>query len=126
MVLPEIAVKTGTKLITILAPTAFKEISKLLKEEHGSKVKMGAFPGCAIEMAGDKACIVADTKHGGVVFLTSDNIKSYRFVKEKERQVGLKRHTYYYYDIIFKDGSESYVRMRKKYVKAMKLFTPDN
>ena len=45
-----------------------------------------------------------------------------RYVKEKKRTVGLARHTYFYYDITFKDGSESYVRMRRKYRDAMERY----
>lgn len=114
-------------LLKILGPEDYKKlIKKILKyigKPHGSKVKEGAFKDCTIELAGDKAFIAVAPKKGKIVWLTSDNIESYRFVKEKERLHYTKYKTYYYYNITFKDGKTSYVRMRKKYRKAMMKYT---
>lgn len=109
-------------IITVVAPNAWGKIKKFLGKNRGSKVKRGAFQDCSIEMFGDKACIVVDEDSGEIIMLTSDTIQTYRYVKEKERTVGLSRHTYFYYDITFKDGSESYVRMRKKYLEAIERY----
>ena len=71
-------------------------------------------------MFGDKTCIQLNESGSRVLLLTSENIQSYRFVKEDFKVS--KGKTYYYYDIIFRDGSESYVRMSKKYRKAMERY----
>ncbi len=119
------ALITVVDLVKLLG---FKNIQDLLAyflKNHGSKVKEGAFKDCTIELAGDKAFIAVTPKKGEIVWLTSDNIRSYQFVKEKERfrPRKMKYKTYYYYTITFKDGSQSYVRMRKKYRKAMEKYT---
>ena len=72
-------------------------------------------------MFGDKACIQLDKAGSRVLLLTSENIQSYRYVKKKYHKLKLK--DYYYYEITFKDGSESYVRMSKKYRDAMERYT---
>lgn len=108
---------------TILGPTALNKLKNYIEKPHGSKVKEGAFKDCTIELAGDKAFIVATAEKGEIVCLTSEYIQSYQFVKEKQKLHRGKFKTYYYYKITFKDGSESYVRMRKKYCKAMKKYT---
>ena len=108
-------------VVTIVAPTVWGKIKSYFGKDHGSKVKRGAFQECSIEMFGDKACILVNGNSGEVVFLTSDTIQSYRFIKKKDRLPQMK--TYYYYEIIFNDGSESYVRMRRKYVEAMERYT---
>lgn len=120
--IPPEVIPVVKKVAVLVAPTAFKEAKKYFDKDHGSKVKKGSFQECSIEMFGDKACIVVDEEHGEVVFLTSDTIQSCQYVKEKKRTVGLTRHTYFYYDITFKDGSESYVRMRRKYRDAMERY----
>ena len=48
-------------------------------------------------------------------------VESYRFVEKKYKKLKLKDY-YYYYEITFKDGSESYVRMSKKYRDAMERY----
>ena len=123
MYIPPEAVQAAKAIVTTLAPSALSAAKKYWSKDHGSKVKQGAFQECSIEMFGDKACIVVNEDSGEVVMLTSDTIQSYRYVKEKKRTVGLTRHTYFYYDIIFKNGSESYVRMRRKYREAMESYT---
>lgn len=99
-----------------------KLIEKKPWKKRGSKVKDGAYKDCAIEMIGDKAVIVSKETYK-VIELTSEYIESYQFLKEKERIVNFKQHTYYYYFINFKDGERSYVRMRRKYRDAMKMYT---
>lgn len=117
--IPPEALVAAKKIAVFLAPTVIAQAKKYWEKDHGSKVKQGTFQECSIEMFGDKACIVVNEEQGEVVFLTSDTIQSYQYVKEKKRTVGLARHTYFYYDIKFNDGSESYVRMRRKYRDAM-------
>lgn len=107
------------KILTTLGPVAGKEIIKLLGKNPGSKVKMGAYQGCPITLFGNKACIVTNADNGEVVFLTSDTIEDYSYIKEKKRLAGVTLRTYFYYDIKFKNGSESYIRMRRKYRDAM-------
>lgn len=117
--------KTASDMVKILAPMVLEEMREKLEKyksiPHGSKVKKGAFKDCTIELDkdGGKAFIVVNPVKGEVVWLTSENIRSFQFVKEKERLHNLKMKTYYYYSITFKDGSTSYVRMRKKYRNAM-------
>lgn len=108
-------------IVTFVAPNAWKQIKKYFSKDHGSKVKQGTFQECSIEMFGDKACIVVNENSGEVVMLTSDTIQSYRYIQEKYKASRMKK--YYYYDIIFKDGRESYVRMSKKYREAMESYT---
>jgi len=121
--IPPEALAAAKKIAVFLAPTVLAQAKKYWEKDHGSKVKQGKFQECSIELFGDKACIVVNEDQGEVVFLTSDTIQSYQYVKEKKRIVGLTRHTYFYYDITFKDGSESYVRMRRKYRDAMLSYT---
>lgn len=120
---PGTLIAAGQKVLTVLGPIAGNKLVKYLSKDHGSKVKMGAYQECPIGLFGDKACIITDADNGEVIFLTSDTIQSYKYIKEKRRIVGITNHTYFYYNITFKDGSESYVRMRRKYREAMKSYT---
>lgn len=110
----------ATTIGPVLLKEAKKRFKKYVNKNRGSKVKKGEFADASIEMYGDKACIQLDESGKQVLLLTSDNIQSYRFVKEDYKVSRGK--TYYYYDIIFRDGSESYVRMSKKYRKAMERY----
>lgn len=112
-----------TEMATIFGPEILNKLKNYAGKPHGSKVKEGAFKDCLIELAGDKAFIVVTAEKGEIVWLTSEYIKSYQFVKEKEKLRKGKFKTYYYYTITFKDDSVSYVRMRKKYLKAMMKHT---
>lgn len=113
------------KLVATLAPEVLNCIRKRVLDyagkPHGSKVKDGAYKDCLIELDSKEeyAFIVVDMSQGEVVYLTSDTIQSYEFLKEDKKLRKGKFKTYYYYNIIFKDGSRSYVRMRKKYRDAM-------
>lgn len=111
-------------LAKVLGPEVLAELIKYFGKTHGSKVKEGSYKDCTIELDGDKAFIVTNPEKGEVVWLTSDNIQSYKFVKEKEKLHNMKMETYYYYSITFKDGSTSYIRMREKYKIAMIRHTP--
>lgn len=110
---------------TTVAPVALdiakKQFQKYFSRDHGSKVKMGEFAEATIEMYGDKACIKLNENGSKVLLLTSDTIHSYRFIEEKFHISRMK--DYYYYDITFKDGSTSYVRMSEKYRDAMLRYT---
>ena len=116
-----IAKDAAQKIVVALAPAALAKAKRYWSKDHGSKVKRGAFQECSVEMFGDKACIMVNEDSGEVVMLTSETIQTYRYVKEKYKTSRMK--TYYYYDITFKDGSESYVRMSKKYREAMESYT---
>lgn len=116
-----IAKEAAQKIVVTLAPAALAKAKRYWSKDHGSKVKRGAFQECSVEMFGDKACIVVNEDSGEVVMLTSETIQICRYVKEKFKTSRMK--TYYYYDITFKDGSESYVRMSKKYREAMESCT---
>lgn len=106
-------IKAVKGIVTVVGPG----VLKYQKGNHGSKVKRGAYQDCEIDMFGDKACIVVDSDGSEIVLLTSEYIESYKFVEEKFRKKKMK--TYYYYEIYFKDGQKSYVRMSKKYRDAM-------
>lgn len=112
-----IDIATVKGIVSILAPVALEKAKGYWGGNHGSKVKMGAFQECKVEMFGDKACIVVDPERGEIILLTSDYIQSCQFVKEKFKKLKMK--TYYYYEIVYKDGKQSYVRMSGKYRDAM-------
>ena len=109
------------ELLTILAPKGLDILRKRLAAPHGSKVKDGAYKDCTIELDenDEYAFIVVDPGRGSVLYLTSDTIQAYQYVKQDKKLHKGKLKTYYYYNITFKDGSASYVRMRKKYCNAM-------
>lgn len=113
-------------IIAAALPVALGEAKKLFKKylqkDQGSKVKKGAFAEASIEMYGNQACIQLDKAGRNVLLLTSDNVRSYEYVKEKKKAHGLTVHKYYYYTIYYTDGSSSYVRMRKKYRDAMERY----
>ena len=112
-------------LAAILTPQVLSWLEKktvsYMEEPHGSKVKDGAYKDCLIETDPDEeyAFIVVDMSRGEAVMLTSDTIQSCQFLKEDKKLNKGKFKTYYYYNIVFKDGSRSYVRMRRKYRDAM-------
>lgn len=84
-----------------------------LKKDHGSKVKVGRFHDCSIVFAGTKSCIVVDAEQHELVYLTPECVLRSRYVEKKFRPSRAK--TYYYYELIFKDGTESYVRVSEKH-----------
>ena len=104
-------------VVTIVAPTVWGKLKKFLGKDRGSKVKRGAFQECSIEKFGNKACIVADEDSGAIVLLTSDTIQSWEYVKKDFKVTRGK--AYYYYEIKFREGQKSYVRMSEKYRDAM-------
>lgn len=119
----EIALAVGKKAIAVLGPVALAEAGKQFKKytsvDHGSKVKTGQFAGASIKLSGDMAYIKLNEDSSRILPLTPENIESCRYMTKKKRQVGLESHTYYYYEITFKDGSKCTARMRKKYREAM-------
>lgn len=84
-----------------------------LKKDHGSKVKVGRFHDCSIVFAGTKSCIVVDAEQHELVYLTPECVLCSRYVEKRFRPS--RAQTYYYYELIFKDGTESYVRVSKKH-----------
>lgn len=120
--IPPQVIAEATKLakdgiVTVLGPALWNKVQKFGSKDHGSKVKEYAYRDCSIELFADKACIIVDKEQGKVVFLTSEEIASHKFVDEQFRPVTMKK--YYYYDIVFKDGRMSRVRMSKKKRDAM-------
>ena len=104
--------KSGEIIVTCL-DAAFEKIKKELKTDHGSKVRAGRFYGCSIIYAGTKSCIVVDKEKHELVYLTPENVLLSRCVEKKF--FPLRGKNYYYYELVFKDGSESYVRVSKKH-----------
>lgn len=100
-----------------IAKMAVKKVVEMAEKEllkdHGSKVKKGAYEECSIVLVGTKACI--SLENHDYLELTDENVQKIVFIKEKHRI----DHTYYYYEIQFRDGRSSYVRMRRKYKDAM-------
>ena len=123
MAIPTIDPTQVANAVVPVALEAAKSLfEKYVNKNHGSKVKMGEFAEASIKMFGNKACIKLNKNGSKVLLLTSDNVESYHYVKEKKRLVGATLHTYFYYEIKFKDGTESYVRMRRKYRDAMEQY----
>ena len=85
---------------------------KELTKKHGSKVKNGDYKGCKITLIGTTACISLGNEY---IALTDEYVQKITFVKKKHKI----DHTYYYYELKFRDGKISYVRMRRKYRDAM-------
>ncbi len=113
-----VAEKIAMKIVVALGPAALKEVTHYLLGNHGSKVKMGDYAECKIARFDDTACIVVDSESGAVIPLGEDTVESYDFVKEKKRMVGLKYKTYFYYNVRFKNGQESYIRISRKNMMA--------
>ena len=105
----DIKSELGKLAIKTLAKLAEKELDK----NHGSKVKKGRFAECKVTLVGTKACIYLGNCE--YLELTDENVQKITFIKEKHKI----DHTYYYYEIEFRDGGSSYVRMRRKYRDAM-------
>lgn len=118
--IPPKVVAAAKNILIYGGPVAARELKKCVSKDNGSTVKMGAYQKCPIEMFGDRACIIVNADKGEYVLLTADTIQSYKFVKKKKRLTGAGYRTYFYYNITFHDGSESYVRMRRSYRDAMK------
>ena len=125
MPLPRGIPAAAGKLAGILTPEVLDWVKKralnFMGKPRGSKVKDGAYKDCLIETDPNEeyAFIVVDMSRGEVVMLTLDTIQSCQFLKEDKKLNKGKFKTYYYYNIVFKDGSRSYVRMRRKYRDAM-------
>lgn len=83
-------------------------------KDHGSKVKEGVFAECPIDDVGEVRIIIDET-HKNDIMLTSATVKECVYLKEKERQRGLKKKMYYYYKITFVDDQECYIRISEKY-----------
>lgn len=116
--IPPIALELAKKgIVTILVPAVIKEAEKYWSKDHGSKVKDGAYEESSIQIVGNKACILVDVAHGEVVFLTSDEIESCKFIKEKFRLNRGKK--YYYYEILFTDGKVCQIRVSDLIREAM-------
>ncbi|NCE65548.1 hypothetical protein D1159_13400 [Pseudoflavonifractor sp. 524-17] len=115
------AADAGTaNIVTAISDIIVKYIGDLpeiikaeLKKDHGSKVKVGRFHDCSIVFAGTKSCIVVDAEQHELVYLTPECVLRSRYVEKKFRPTRAK--TYYYYELVFKDGTESYVRVSEKH-----------
>jgi len=111
--------KGATQIVKIAGPIALKQITEYLSGNHGSKVKEFAYAECKIARFDNIPCIVVDEGSGKIIPLSSDTIEKYTFIKEKKRMVGVKRKTYFYYDITFKNGERSRIRISRKNSDAM-------
>lgn len=115
--------KGGGAFVPVPLKTAQKSF-KGYKTKGGSKVKDGVFAEAPIEMfSKDKACIKLNKNGNEVLLLTPDNIESYTEYKKKAKKLPLGK-THYYYKIVFKDGNWSKLRMREKYLDAVKRQCP--
>lgn len=112
--------KAGVKILTALAPTAINSLIKHLGKEHGSKVKAGAYEECPISTHNNKACIIVKGENG-IITLTDETIESCYFIKKKYKIARGKN--YYYFDINFRDGQKSKIRISKKYRDALREYT---
>lgn len=92
---------------------SYEAIKKELKKNRGSKVKTGLFAGSPIVEAGTSSCIVVDKDKHMFVYLTSENVQRITRVKKNFKLIRGK--TYYYYDLTFRDGTRSYIRVSKKH-----------
>lgn len=111
--------KGATQIVKIAGPFALKQIKEYLSGNHGSKVKEFAYAECKIARFDHVPCIVVDEGSGKIIPLSSDTIEKYTFIKEKKRMVGVKLKTYFYYDITFKNGERSRIRISRKNCDAM-------
>lgn len=116
----EAAKEAGKKIAKKIGEEALKEAGDYLSKDHGSKVKAGYYKDCSVILDGDKACIVTEPVSGMGIFLTEAYIQSWKFIKKKK--INPLMQDYFYFQIVFKDGTESTVRMREKYVEAMKRY----
>ena len=110
------------KVVAVALNIAKEVFKTYTSKNHGSKVKMGEFAGAALKMFGDKACIKLNKDGSKVLMLTKENVKSYKYHTEKQKMGPKGYHTYFYYTITFKDGTESYVCMRQKYRDAIEKY----
>ena len=92
---------------------AYEAIKKELKKDHGSKVKAGRFVDCPVVAVGTTSCIVVDEDNNTFVYLTPENVLRSTHVKKNFRLIRGK--TYYFYELVFRDGSQSYIRVSKKH-----------
>lgn len=111
--------KVAPKIIKIAGPIALEQITEYLSGNHGSKVKEFAYADCKIARFDNIPCIVVDAGSGEIIPLNADTIEKYTFIKEKKRMVGVKLKTYFYYDIMFKNGERSRIRISRKNCDAM-------
>ena len=106
--------KGATQIAKIAGPFALKQITEYLSGNHGSKVKEFAYAECKIARFDNIPCIVVDSGSGKIIPLSSETIEKYTFIKEKKRMVGVKLKTYFYYDIKFRNGERSRIRISRK------------
>ena len=111
--------KGATQIVKIAGPFALKQITEYLSGNHGSKVKEFAYAECKIARFDNIPCIVVDSGSGKIIPLSSETIEKYTFIKEKKRMVGVKLKTYFYYDITFRNGERSRIRISRKNCDAM-------
>lgn len=115
--LPESAAALDHTLarLIVFAGEAAQDLLAKIKENaatlHGSKVKAGRFEGCRIVYAGKSSYI--ELGDDLLLYLTPDCVESVSFSHKKYRVKKLAN--YYYYNIRFRDGSESFVRVSEKH-----------
>lgn len=89
---------------------------------HKSKVKEGTFEDSMIALYMGKAWILCESECT-IIPLSDSTIMRCSFVKTKEKTVGLKRKTYYYYDIHFRNYNACRIRISEKYRNALVKYT---
>ena len=105
-----------------LADAAFQHIEQERKTPHGSKVKAGRFADCRIIYFGYKSCIETNEKYGSkpvLIPLTPEYVKVCRYDRKKIKPHKLTTH--YYYNIVFHDNSECYIRVSDEHRKNLEI-----
>ena len=83
-----------------------------MKPHSGSKVKDGMYKGCKLKIYGSEVQI-EDEINMESISLTPKYVKE---CKKTEKYFNVtKVKNYYHYEIIYNDGTSSYVRMSKRY-----------
>lgn len=100
----------------------YNTLKEYAKKPNGSKVKAGRFKDCRIIHHGSKSYIQVDTYDTAnpiLLYLTPECVQACRYDRKKFKLP--KGKTHYYYEIIFKDGSESYIRVSEKHRKNLEM-----
>ena len=104
------------------AAKLYKAIKEAAQKPHGSKVKFGRFKGCRIIYDGLQSYIQTNDETGTMpllIPLNLDCIKACRFDRKKVKPHKLTTH--YYYNVVFHDNSECYIRVSEKHCKNLDI-----
>ena len=109
--------KNASEVIDRLGSELNDRLNEYLSKTHGSKVKVGKYSECPIVDAGTISAIIDIGNNNEIIYLSTEFVKTCRYAKKKFKK--LKRKNDYYYEIIFHDGSQSYIRVSEKHKKNM-------